>query len=979
MRVSQQGGGYVIAILLSFHSLSAAQLTTTVVERGPHHRVEHTPLPQLDWETGEVVDYKTNRIVFLANGMHYREGGQWVPTVERIEPYPEGAIAQTGPYKVIFSPNINVHGVIDLLTPDNKRLRFHPLALRWANKTSGERKVFARIKDSEGKILPPRQILYEDCFEGTLADMLYEYKKGAFPSDVVLRENPPLPEGWRSEDTRIEMVTEFVQAPEPRILNHVQKKETDALLRQIMAEPDLLDETIVFGEMRIPLGMGFLLPNNPNDDSVPVAKNWQATEGRVFLVETLDHSDLQRVFAALPDQDKNRNQIAKTGDLWPELKKSQESLRPLKIAHHQRNNPGFAIDFSTIVSQDTFYFDDGVTYCVEDHVAISDYTNFGSGAVIKYKKNSSLTLSGQVVTYSTVRESILTAIDDHEAGDLNMVNDELPPLEGYYATKALYLYYINDATTLNRIQVRHAYTAIQYYAPNTQHLNDCRIVDCDVGVKADWTTVYLDKVFHCDVSPLYQEGYNGYFYPEKVIPWCDILVNDPSLNTHVEFGNLHLHQQRESTIAVNGNYISVVYIDRGEDDGDESLNIGFSRSTDGGANFADRGPIPHGNDGIKPSSYPGDWADPISAWDNTRNYLYLVLNPPNLPVGSQGKLIFLRSTDNGLTYTNVITRFPPEVTVEEDFLDKPWVAVDQEGASSDPENGNIYCVFRNLSDDTIDPKRGVYFCKSTDFGESWTVYDPDPMTTTPEPLESDESLTAPFVTVGPNHEVYVFVFKADIMAINGFRSTDAGETFTQLPSINLVKNAAEAPGSAQVFKILERSDQTDLVRNANQPMAVVDTFGKTHLVYTDVGGEKTFHGQTFNDKSEIFLRTSDPQAGSWSSPLRVNDDNTANDQWNPIMTVKPDRSQLFIGFYDRRNSSTNTMTQVLGAIADTSEAGLTFTPNFQISDKPLLPEQNVEEMLMPDYDVVVADNNYYYFAWTDNRRIVKTELQTLIF
>jgi hypothetical protein len=45
---------------------------------------------------------------------------------------------------------------------------------------------------------------------------------------------------------------------------------------------------------------------------------------------------------------------------------------------------------------------------------------------------------------------------------------------------------------------------------------------------------------------------------------------------------------------------------------------------------------------------------------------------------------------------------------------------------------------------------------------------------------------------------------------------------------------------------------------------------------------------------------------NWTTnALRVNSDNTTNDQWMPAITARPDGNKLFIGWLDRRNDTNN--------------------------------------------------------------------------
>src|SRR5688572_20030332 len=116
-------------LFVTFAQISAAATpvqpaTIQILERGPNHRVVQTTRP-LTNELGELT-VQTNHYTELAGGLHYYENGQWTDSEERIEVNSEGyATATRGAYKVIFSPNLNTVGAIDVLAPDQKRLRSH--------------------------------------------------------------------------------------------------------------------------------------------------------------------------------------------------------------------------------------------------------------------------------------------------------------------------------------------------------------------------------------------------------------------------------------------------------------------------------------------------------------------------------------------------------------------------------------------------------------------------------------------------------------------------------------------------------------------------------------------------------------------------------------------------------------------------------------------------------------------------------------
>ena len=54
------------------------------------------------------------------------------------------------------------------------------------------------------------------------------------------------------------------------------------------------------------------------------------------------------------------------------------------------------------------------------------------------------------------------------------------------------------------------------------------------------------------------------------------------------------------------------------------------------------------------------------------------------------------------------------------------------------------------------------------------------------------------------------------------------------------------------------------------------------------------------DKGDIFLVQSTDGGVTWGAPLRINDDTTTTDQWQPTLAVTPDGSNLGIFYYSRQ-------------------------------------------------------------------------------
>jgi hypothetical protein len=70
--------------------------------------------------------------------------------------------------------------------------------------------------------------------------------------------------------------------------------------------------------------------------------------------------------------------------------------------------------------------------------------------------------------------------------------------------------------------------------------------------------------------------------------------------------------------------------------------------------------------------------------------------------------------------------------------------------------------------------------------------------------------------------------------------------------------------------------------------------GRAYLVYTD-----EFPAASGN--TDIFVRYSDDDGGTWSAPIRVNDDDGANSQFLPRIKLDPTTGQVGVSWYDARN------------------------------------------------------------------------------
>ena len=246
----------------------------------------------------------------MATGLNFKnERGEWIESKEEIEIFQGAAVARQGQHSVIFAAQLNSPGAIDLLAPDGKRFRSHILGLAYTDYASGKSVMIAEVKDSIGAVLPPNQIIYQDALAGDcVADVRYSYTKSAFEQDIILLTAPPPPEAYGfpngGSTVRLEAWTEFIELPEGTMSPVVLKQENDPAMRRQMAEPDLIDQRLDWGVMKMEQGMAFPLGDaDPfGGASVPTGKSMERIDGRVFLIEKVDYRDIREHLKALPQQ-----------------------------------------------------------------------------------------------------------------------------------------------------------------------------------------------------------------------------------------------------------------------------------------------------------------------------------------------------------------------------------------------------------------------------------------------------------------------------------------------------------------------------------------------------------------------------------------------------------------------------------------------------------------------------------------------------
>ncbi len=495
-------------------------VTSSVVERGPHHKVIETVArqPAVNGRTMQQV----SRRVELASGLHHHDGTRWIESLPLIEPHPDGAVAHHGQHKAAFSANLNTFGAIQVVDADGRKLTSHLLGLAYTDSASGMSGLIAEIKNSLGQILPPNQILYEDAFDTVRADVRYTYTVSGFEQDIIIKEALPDPRDFGLDPltTRIEVLTEFIEAPAPTIQTEILDAVTDPAQRLVMVMPDFLDDRIKFGGLQVGKGKALDFQGVLKQE-IPVGKTWEVSNGRKFLIEGVQLRIIAPAINALPQARLNNNNAARVARVQHPLNKHTVS-RPYPAAPGERAaadrkpmgrmartsaevNQGVLLDYVMDLSGGltNYTFRPDVTYHITGPVNLYGTNTIVGGTVFKfipdYYDNSYLAFNGTIVCDTTpYRPAVFTAEDDNSIGGGAGWNE----LSGYYGVAAIRAASLVSGD-LHDLRFLHAATAIDWTG-GTNRFSNLQFINCSNAIRlVNVTNAPVHNVLARDVGTVF--------------------------------------------------------------------------------------------------------------------------------------------------------------------------------------------------------------------------------------------------------------------------------------------------------------------------------------------------------------------------------------------------------------------------------------------------------------------------------------------
>jgi hypothetical protein len=150
--------------------------------------------------------------------------------------------------------------------------------------------------------------------------------------------------------------------------------------------------------------------------------------------------------------------------------------------------------------------------------------------------------------------------------------------------------------------------------------------------------------------------------------------------------------------------------------------------------------------------------------------------------------------------------------------------------------------------------------------------------------------------------------------------------------------------------------------------------GRVYIVYTREDPDES------ND-TNIFLRHSDDDGATWSTPIRLNDDAGTNSQFLPRIALDQSRGFVAATWHDARkdkgqghggdtNGVPNDDAQYWGTVS--IDGGQTFLRNFRISEGTSNAAQANDGVDYGDYTALTAQSGSFYPAWADNSNSTHT-------
>ena len=374
------------------------------------------------------------------------------------------------------------------------------------------------------------------------------------------------------------------------------------------------------------------------------------------------------------------------------------------------------------------------------------------------------------------------------------------------------------------------------------------------------------------------------------------------------------NHKSETSIAVDLNNTTHLFIGSNVRIGTGLTKIGYYFSEDDGTNWT-------GNENFD-NEYR---VDPSVSYDLLGNIFYCFLKPN--PNGALDEVHIKKSSNNGINWIS-------NIKLSNSYSDKCYMTIDKKLSS--PYVNNIYVVWAyNLS--------SIGFRRSNDKGATYSNVNYINGTF--------NSVHAPVPATGSNGELYVAwsIGSVSTTGIGFNKSINGGAGFG---------NAVQIASVSQIGYVVDnhyRLKSTGIRVNSWPSIDVDKNNGTIYIVWAD----------NSNGNPDIFVMKSIDQGSTWSTKIKVNNDNTNNDQWFPWVNIGEDGA-VNVVYYDSRNDVSNLQTQVY--LSRSTDGGQTFY-DYRITEYSFTPKPipgSPRPDYMGDYIGITSAGSKVYPCWMDD-------------
>jgi len=490
-------------------SLAANGKVSYVVQKGGDGQLWESVYKSTN-TLGEV-GLTTNKVQQLGTGMHYFDGTAWKPSDPTFSEAKDEFVADKVQHRAHVKRDLNVGGAVFITTPDQKQIYTTPVALGIYEPKDGKFLVVGEITNCNG-IMVSNVLVFQDPFvdakgQRLCGALVYSIDQSSFEQDYVWQGYFDVQDYGFSTNAWVQVISEIQSAPEPDIIERPVYIESDEKLRGTMVTPDMIDQTIGFGELALTAGRAYAWPakDQTNRQQAIVAKELRKDGNRLLLIESVPYSSLQAGFQALPPcvplghasvGPKSKSKTSYAAIASPPKVAKVDAPRGPKSTEQAaviRKPSGVTIDWYATISgtiNGTRLFASSTNYVITANVTCNSQVIIEGGTIFKYKYGMGMTLINTLTLKTSIyRPAIFTALDDTSLGDpLSTAVD--PSYTGNvnshptgYANPALSCPQ-TPAYTISNCRFCYAQTAINYNNANFTFLtvNHSQFWKCNRGI-----------------------------------------------------------------------------------------------------------------------------------------------------------------------------------------------------------------------------------------------------------------------------------------------------------------------------------------------------------------------------------------------------------------------------------------------------------------------------------------------------------------